>query len=185
MANDNQLIKKPFDFTYKNSFPLQEQQDVLKAVLFPEEVDSKKRFDISEEERKFVMQYMSQWPRETKYPAYGKDKNYYDAYVKYFMFAESKKPIPSNIRIFNKVGWAYGFLIDNAYIVDFKNKVEFMLSAVINTNTDGIYNDSKYDEHKLGFPFLRNLGKTVYKYELKRKRKYQPDLSSFHLKYDR
>jgi hypothetical protein len=59
-----------------------------------------------------------------------------------------------------------------------------MLSAVINTNTDGVYNDSKYEYHKLGYPFMRNLGRTVYRYEVQRKRKHKPDLSEFKLKYD-
>jgi hypothetical protein len=66
-----------------------------------------------------------------------------------------KNPIPKNIRIFNKVGDAYGYLIDNAYIVDFENKVEFMLAAVINVNTDGVYNDGVYAYDSLGFPFFK------------------------------
>src|SRR5260221_2543703 len=181
---NDKLVRQAFDFTYKNSNPLQDQQEILKAVLFSESIDPKKKFNISDEDRKFVMQYMSQLPKETKYPAYYKDKTYYDAYGKFLMFGENKKSIPSNIRIFNKVGDAYGYLIDNAYIVDFKNGIEFILSAVINTNTDAIYNDGKYEYHKLGYPFMRNLGKTVYKYELKRKRINKPDLSEFKLKYD-
>ena len=184
IKNDNTRVDKPFDFTYKNFYPLQDQQEILKAVLFPEAIDAKRRFNITEADRQFIKTYMSQWPRETKYPAYQKDKNYYDAYCKFLMFGEKKKQIPSNIRIFNKVGDAYGYLLDNAYIVDFKNNTEFMLSAVINTNTDGVYNDSKYEYHKIGFPFMRNLGKMIYKYELKRKRVRRPDLSEFKLKYD-
>jgi hypothetical protein len=100
------------------------------------------------------------------------------------MYGDSKKPIPTTIRIFNKVGDAYGYLIDNAYIVDFNTHVEFILSAVINSNMDGIYNDGEYEYHKLGHPFMKNLGRTVYKYELKRKRRHKPDLSEFKLKYD-
>jgi len=184
MKNETQFINKPFDFTYKNSYPLQEQQEILKAVLFPESIDPKRKFNITEADRKFVMQYMSQWPRETKYPAYQKDKVYVDSYCKFLIFGESKKRIPADIRIFNKIGDAYGYLIDNAYIVDFKNGVEFMLSAVINTNIDGIYNDNRYEYHKLGYPFMRNLGKVVYQYEKKRKRRYKPDLSEFKLSYD-
>ncbi len=182
--NDGQLVKQPFDFTYKNSYPIQEQQEILKAVLFPEFTDSVKRFNISEEDRKFVLQYMSQRPKETKYPAYYKDKAYFDAFCKFLMFGDDKKPIPTNIRIFNKPGDAYGYLLDNAYIVDFDKGVEFMLSAVINTNLDEIYNDGIYQYHKLGYPFMKNLGRTVYKYELKSKRKFKPDLSEFKLKYD-
>jgi hypothetical protein len=179
------LVKQPFDFTYKNLYPLQEQQEMMKAILFPKFIDSVKRFNISEEDRKYVMQCMSQLPRETRHPAYNKDyKTYFDAFGKFFMFGEGKKPIPANIRIFNKEGDAYGYMIDNAYIVDFNKGIEFMLSAVINTNVDGIYNDGIYQYHKLGYPFMKNLGREVYKYELKRKRQNKPDLSEFKLKYD-
>lgn len=178
------IINKPFDFTYKNSYPLQEQQEILKAILFSEEVKPEKRFQISEEDRKFILKYMSELPHEAKYPAYYRDKNYFDAYCKFLMFGNSKKPIPSNIRIFNKVGDAYGYLMDNAYVVDLERGVEFMLSAVINTNTDAIYNDGKYEYEKIGYPFMKNLGQRVYKYELKRKRKQKPDLSYLEFNYD-
>lgn len=184
IKQDTVLVNEPFEFTYKNSYPLQEQQEILKAVLFPGAIDPKKRFNLTESDRRYVMQYMSQLPRETKFPAYYKDSGYYDSYCKFLVFGETKEPIPANIRIFNKVGDAYGYLIDNAYFVDFEHGVEFMLSAVINTNIDQIYNDSKYEYSSLGFPFMRDLGQTVYGYELKRKRKHQPDLSAFQFKYD-
>lgn len=184
MKNDSMLVKQPLDFTYKNFYPIQEQQEVLKAILFPTSTDRKRTFDISEEDRKFVMKYMSQRPGETKFPAYYKDRNYFDAYCKFLMYGDGKRAIPTNIRIFNKVGDAYGYLLDNAYIVDFDKGIEFMLSAVINTNLDGVYNDGKYAYHKLGYPFMKNLGRVVYQYEVKRKRQRKPDLSEFKLKYD-
>jgi hypothetical protein len=183
-VKSDKLVNQPFDFTFKNFYPLEEQQEILKAILFPKFVDPKRRFNFSEEDRKFVMQYMSQLPTETISPPYKKDTSLYDAYCKFLMYGEDKKPIPKSIRIFNKVGDAYGYLIDNAYIVDFENKVEFMISAVINTNTDGIYNDGKYEYKTIGFPFMKNLGQAVYRYELKRKRKYKPDLNEFILQYD-
>ena len=180
----SERISRPFDFTYKNFFPLEEQQQILRAVLFPESVDSARRFALTETDRRLMMQYMSQLPRETKFPAYCKDKRLFDAYYKFLMFGEKRKPISSNIRVFNKEGDAYGYMVDNAYIVDFKNNVEFILSAVLNTNTDAVYNDGKYEYRKIGFPFMRNLGRAVYKYELKRKRTKTPDLSAFKLNYD-
>ncbi|MFZ5971261.1 MAG: serine hydrolase [Bacteroidota bacterium] len=181
----DELVREPFDFTYKNFYPLEEQQEILKAILFPESVEPHKRFDLSDDDRRFVMQYMSQLPAETTFPAYYKDTTLYDAYCKFLMYGENRSPIPTNIRIFNKVGDAYGYLIDNAYVVDFDNGVEFMLSAVINTNTDGIYNDGKYEYQRLGFPFMQYLGQLVYDYELQRKRAYAPDLTPFRLTYDR
>ncbi len=184
LKNGTQMINQPFDFTYKNSYSLHEQQEILKAILFPQAVDKKKRFNIPEADRKFVMQYMSQWPREAKFPTYSKDKAYRDAYCKFLYFGKTKRQAPTTMRIFNKVGDAYGYMIDNVYFVDFKNNIEFMLSAVINTNINGIYNDGIYAYQTLGYPFMRNLGRTIYHYEKKRKRKYKPDLSEFKLTYD-
>ena len=190
MRNDK-LVEKPFDFTYKNFYSLTDQQKLLRALLFPETVKPSLpagpaglRFDISETDRQFVLKYMSQLPSETLFPPYKLDTSMYDAYCKFLMFGDGKSKIPSNIRIFNKVGDAYGYLIDNAYIVDFENGVEFILSAVILSNTDGIYNDSKYDYETLGYPFMKNLGQVIYQYELKRKRVHQPDLSAFRFTYD-
>ncbi len=182
--NDS-LVNGPFDFTYKNFYPLTTQQKVLRALLFPESVAASKRFDISEEDRHFVLKYMSQLPAETSYPAYKSDTTYYDAYCKFFMFGESRKKIPSSIRIFNKVGDAYGYLLDNAYIIDTEHNVEFMLTAVINTNTDEIYNDGVYEYHTIGYPFMQNIGKAIYNYEVKRPRKNKSDLSAFKLTYDK
>jgi hypothetical protein len=100
------------------------------------------------------------------------------------LYGAGKEKIQNHIRIFNKVGNAYGFLIDNAYVVDFKNGVEFMLSAVIHVNTDEIYNDGRYDYDSIGYPFMKNLGQLIHRYELDRPRQNKPDLSKFVIKYD-
>lgn len=178
------LVQRPFDFSYKNSFPLQEQQEILKAIIFPETLNPQKRFDLTTDDRRFLLQYMSQLPRETNYPPYRQDTALYDASVKFFMFAEDHRPIPASIRIFNKIGGAYGYVIDNAYVVDFDTGIEFMLSAVISTNRDGIFNDDKYDYKTIGYPFMRDLGQLIYQYEIKRVRERKPDLSEFKLSYD-
>jgi Beta-lactamase enzyme family len=184
MKNDT-LFLKPLDFSYKNFYPLTSQQRLLRALLFPGSVPVSETFDITEDDRKFVLKYMSQLPTETIEPAYSKDSIYYPSYAKYLMFGNDKGPIPSNLRIFNKIGNAYGYMIDNAYIVDFEHHVEFMLSAVIATNTDQIYNDGKYDYERIGFPFMKNLGNLVYRYELSRQRPRKPDLSAFVMDYDK
>jgi len=74
-------------------------------------------------------------------------------------------------------------LIDAAYLVDFEKNIEFMLSAVIYCNSDGVLNDDKYDYDSVGLPFMKNLGRLIYDHELKRPRTRQPDLSTFRLDY--
>jgi hypothetical protein len=83
---------------------------------------------------------MSMKPAESDYPAY--DSTYTDAYVKFLLYGGSGNMPEEGIRIFNKVGDAYGFLTDAAYIVDFKNGVEFLLSATVYTNENEIFNDN-------------------------------------------
>jgi hypothetical protein len=175
------LIHAPFDFSGKNYFCLHDQQLMLRAVLFPESVDASQRFDFTDDDYQFLYKYLSILPRESRFPTY--DTSYYDGFCKFLMWGDGKENRPSNIRIFNKVGDAYGYMIDNAYIVDFDKNIEFMLSAVILSNEDQIFNDGKYEYDTTGMPFFGHLGRAVYNYELTRKRKNKPDLSKFKLKY--
>jgi len=172
---NEELVNEPFDFTNKNAFSIKALEDVTKSVLFSEFVPPTSRFNLSPEDYAYLYESMSILPRESIYPKYDQ----WDSYVKFFMYGDRKDPIPDHIRIFNKVGDAYGYLTDCAYVVDFKNRVEFLLTATISVNDNEIYNDGVYEYDEIGFPFLAKLGQAVYEYELKRERKYQPDLSKW------
>jgi hypothetical protein len=82
------------------------------------------------------------------------------------------------------VGWAYGFLTDASYVVDFAHSTEFMLAATIYANSDDTLNDDQYEFETVGRPFLYRLGQTIYNYELHRPRKYMPDLGAFKIQYE-
>ncbi|MEO6548376.1 MAG: serine hydrolase [Ferruginibacter sp.] len=180
-SNDS-LINEPIDFSRVNNVPLEDLQQMLQSVLFPSSVPVGQRFNLKQDDYKFLYQYLSQYPSETNFPKYD-SAEYYDSYVKFY-FRDGSHQVPPYIRVFNKVGWAYGFLIDVSYVVDFKNKIEFMLSTTLYTNSDGILNDDKYDYTTIGWPFLYQLGQTVYQYELKRPRKYRPDLKQYVVPYE-
>ncbi|TPE46441.1 serine hydrolase [Pontibacter mangrovi] len=179
---DGKLVNEPMDFSAKNYISVEVLQGILKSILFPEAVPAEQRFNLTPEDYAFLYKYMSMLPRESDYPAYD-PQEYPDSYVKFLMFGNGKERLPENIRIFNKIGDAYGFMIDNAYIVDFENKVEFMLTAVIYVDEDQIFNDDKALYEEVGFPFMKNLGQAFYKYELDRKKEHLPDLSRFKFTY--
>ena len=151
--------------------------------MFPESVPAEQRFDLSEDDYQFLYQYLSQYPSETNYPKYDTTQ-YYDSYVKFY-FRHGNHQMPKGVRVFNKVGWAYGFLIDVSYVADFENKVEFMLTSTVYVNSDGILNDNKYEYETVGWPFLYELGQTIYEYEKKRPRQYTPNLDAFKVNYER
>jgi beta-lactamase class A len=178
------LIDGPMDFSKKNRISLEDLHTILIGLVFPNKLRAAQRINLTEEDRRFVLKYMSQLPSESVYPAYD-SASYWDAYCKFILYGSEKGSLPKNIRIFNKVGDAYGHLLDVAYVVDFEKKVEFFVSAVIYCNSDGVLNDDKYNYDDIGLPFMKHLGQTIYEYELKRPKKITPDLSGLVFGYDR
>ena len=166
----DELVNEPFDFSKKNRFPLQDLNAIVKSVIFPGSMPKKQRFNLTADDLSFLRKYMSMFPSESDFPHYDTSE-IHDTYVKFLYYGAEKITPDKNIRIFNKPGDAYGFMIDAAYIADHKNNVEFLLSAIIHCNSDGIFNDDKYDYETIGKPFMKNLGRTIYEYELTRKKK--------------
>lgn len=171
------LVMQPFDMRSKNWFALTDMETMLRAVIFPESLPENRRFYLTADDYRFLWHYMGIFPRECDWPPYD-TATYYDGYVKFFLFGDSRERRDGTLRVFNKVGEAYGTLTDVAYIADFDKQVEFILAATILCNSDGIFNDDTYDYDTVGFPFLARLGRAVYEYELTRQRVFRPDLSS-------
>ena len=179
------LQNGPMDFSKKNCIGLESLHKVLLSLVFPMQLPAAQRFNITEDDRNFLLKYMSQLPTESTYPNYSSDTSYWPAYGKFILAGGEKGPLPAGIRIFNKTGDAYGQLTDVAYITDLKNNIEFFVSATIYCNGDGILNDDQYDYKTTGLPFMKALGQVLYDYELKRTRKIKPDLSPFIFTYDK
>ena len=177
LNGQDSLINAPLNFSEKNRISLSDLHHIMQSVIFPEQMHQKQRFNLSSDDRKFLLQWMHTTPNESNYPTYD-SLAYYPAYAKFIMLGSERGTIPSNIKIFSKAGDAYGFLLDNTYIIDMEAKVEFMLSAVIYVNADGILNDNTYDYRTIGLPFMKNLGNTIYQYELSRKRAYRPNFDN-------
>ena len=180
--NDAGVVEdRPLDFSLKNAYPLQAQHLFLQRLMLPEAFPKKDQFNLSKEDYQFLYRYMSMYPTESKEPAYQEE---FATFCKFLYYGSEKNAVLNpSIRIFNKVGDAYGFLLDNAYVVDFEKKVEFIVTAVLLCNEDEIFNDEKYDYDSIGFPFYKNLGEVIYDYELKRAKKHLPDLSHLHFEY--
>ena len=159
------LHQEAFDFSLKNYYPITSQHELLKRIIFPGNFSKKHCFNLSENQHDFLLNAMSTLPKDIGYDS----KTFYDSYAKFFMYGDSKEPIPNNIKIYNKVGYAYGTLTDCAYIKDAKNNVDFMLTTTILVNKDSIYNNDNYEYDTIGIPFLAQLGRELYKISLESK----------------
>jgi hypothetical protein len=179
---NEQLVQSPMDFTTHNKLALTDLQQMLQAALFPASLPLPKRFNISAEDYKFLRRYMSMLPFESRFPNYDTTE-FFNSYTKFFLYRAGKTPPQKNTRIFNKAGWSYGFLTEAAYIVDFETRTEFMLTASIYVNSDGVLNDDKYDYETIGYPFFAEIGRIIYAHERARKKPRLPDLRDFVFDY--
>jgi len=162
-TNDGELINEPFDFSHKNYLSVRNLHDILLRVVVPEAVPEHQRFNLTDSDYALLRQAMSQLPRESNSPVYDKPDNY----VKFWMFGDQPEEtkIPDGLRIYNKVGWAYGYLTDAAYITDAESGREFMLVGTIHVNNNRIFNDGEYEYLEIGMPFFGELGRAVLEYE--------------------
>lgn len=178
----DRLVNKPFSLANKNAFAINDQHHLMQKLMFPEAFPAKERFNLTSADYQLIYTFMSKYPTESDYPKYDANE-FWPTYAKMLYYGREKNIVPEpNIRIFNKYGDSYGYIIDNAYFVDFKTGVEFLLTAVIHSNEDGIFNDNQYEYETVCFPFMKNLGRTIYEFEKNRK-KPKADLSKFKLDY--
>ena len=160
------LYHEPFDFGLKNYYPINTQHELLKRIIFPEQFLEQERFNLSAEQHEFLLNAMHTLPKNAGYDG----EEYYDSYGKFLIYGDTTEPIPDYIKIYNKVGYAYGTLTDCAYIKDTKNDIDFLVTATILVNNDGVFNDDQYEYDEIGIPFLAQLGRELYQLELNRKK---------------
>lgn len=160
-----EIIYEKMDFSQKNYASILALSQIVERLIFPELFNRNKQFQLKPEDYEFLKYWMSRNPTEIKIPFYNREK-YFDSYCKFFLYGDTKGLMNDEIRIYNKVGLAYGTTTDVAYIRDNKG-VEFLLSATILTNKNEIFNDNKYEIDDLGIPFLAALGREIYQFEKK------------------
>ncbi len=167
-----------------NALSLKDAHALLMGILFPQVLRPNERFQLHINDYHLLRRYLSMYPSEAKLAKEFPAHLYHDGVRKYFLVGASDTTrLPERIRIFNKVGLAYGYLVDCAYVVDFELGVEFMVSAVLYVGSPlGGPSVSGYDWNK-GFRFFRELGWALYRYETARKRPRMPDLSSLRYEY--
>jgi hypothetical protein len=175
----DRIIHRPYEFTTANNLPLPDITSLLQTALFPEALPASQRPHLTPADHAFLRQYLHLTPHGSHFAAYTSTQ-YFDAYKKYLYYGRRPNAQPQpGLRIFNIVGMSHGYLADVAYFADSLHQSEFMLSAVLYVNQDGIINDANYEYDTIGEPFLAQLGQLFYQYEASRFRRYRPNLLLF------
>lgn len=157
---DGKLVQKPLDFARKNAVTLVELQDALVMIARPEIDVGRKPFELSDDARTWLLGVAREFPAASRNPRYPRSE-YPDTWGKYLLEGLTRVVPQDRLRIANKVGRAYGFSIENAYVEDRVGARAFFVTAAIYTNADGVLNDGAYEYDTIATPFLADLGEAL------------------------
>ena len=159
---NGEVVSGAFDFSQKNRSSITDMHNILKRIIFPLKFDKDKTFNLNVEDYDFLRYWMSRFTYEDIGDKFKTEKKYFDSYNKFFIHGDDTIVRDKNIRVYNKIGQAYGNSIDNAYIKNYKDDVEFFLTATIYTNKNKTINDNVYEYDQIAIPFLSKLSKSIY-----------------------
>jgi hypothetical protein len=157
---NGERVEGPMDFADKNHVPLAEFQRGLCKVVRSDVDCGGPPFSLTAEDRALLLEAMSQYPRDSANPVYD-PADHPDDYVKLFLLGVERVVAKDRLRIYNKVGQAYGFTTENAWIVDRESGRGFFLAATLYTNDNGVLNDDIYEYETIALPFLADLGEAT------------------------
>ncbi|MBM3975567.1 MAG: serine hydrolase [Planctomycetes bacterium] len=157
---DGKRIDEPIDFRFKNSMSVLDLQNMLLKVVRRDVELPGRPLRLSDRQFELLQTALAQYPGESENPKYDR-KSYPDDWVKFLLPGLERVLPKERWRIQNKVGRAYGFSIENAYVEDRSSGRAFAITAVLYTNSDGVLNDDAYEYDKIADPFFADLAELV------------------------
>ncbi len=150
---DQSRINAPKDFKFSNHWTIADAHALTLAIAGAHThplIDALQPADLA-----FLRKTMRTLPREAGFA----EAEYPDSWGKFLLHGDKKSRMSSRVTSTNKIGQAYGFLLDSAWLEDTKHQCA--LSAAIYVNSDGVLNDDLYEYDDLGLPFLAELGRRM------------------------
>ena len=158
---NGEIINESLDFSSKNRSSLTDMHNIMKNLIYPEISISK--FNLNVEDYDFLRYWMSRFTYEDLGTKYIGDDKFFNSYNKFFIHGTDTILNNTDVRVYNKIGQAYGTSTDSAYIKNYKEDLEFFLTATIYTNKNKIINDNIYEYGDTAIPFLSKLSNALYK----------------------
>jgi hypothetical protein len=115
--------------------------------------------DITDAQRQQLIASATMFPRESESPEYD-PAEFPDDHVKFLLPGLLRVRPLEEWRIVNKIGLAYGFVTENAYVEHRPTGRAVFVAAVIHRNPNGIYNDNQYD-YETTLAEMATLGEVV------------------------
>ncbi len=160
---NGEILDESLNFSEKNRFSITDMHNLIKYIFYPEIFDKANTFNLNVEDYDFIRYWMSRFTYEDIGEKFIEDENFFETYNKFFIHGDEQSVSNEQIRVYNKIGQAYGTSIDNGLIKNYQNNVEFILTSTIYTNKNKVINDNLYEYDDIAEPFLAKLSRAIYK----------------------
>ncbi len=157
-----QILNESLNFSQKNRSSITDMHNLIKYIFYPEIFDSNNTFNLNVEDYDFLRYWMSRFTYEDIGEKFIGDENFFETYNKFFIHGDEQSVSNEQIRVYNKIGQAYGTSIDNGLIKNYQDNIEFILTATIYTNKNKVINDNVYEYDDIAVPFLAILSRAIY-----------------------
>ena len=157
-----QILNESLNFSEKNRSSITDMHNLIKYIFYPEIFDSNNTFNLNVEDYDFLRYWMSRFTYEDIGEKFIGDENFFETYNKFFIHGDEQSVSNEQIRVYNKIGQAYGTSIDNGLIKNYQDNIEFILTATIYTNKNKVINDNVYEYDDIAVPFLAKLSRAIY-----------------------
>lgn len=147
-------IESAMNFSNKNYLPLKELHYLSKLLYITDSGKNNETLNLTNNQISFLKNSMNQTPNNIGYDL----KKYPDTYSNFLVFGDLKNPI-NGISIYNKIGFAYGYVTETAIIET--NKKSIIISISLKVNENEIFNDDEYEYENIAFPFLAEFGREM------------------------
>lgn len=154
------LAHQPMDFTFKNYLPLEDLVGMVKRLVWSELFPEQQRWKLNSSDLETILYWMGRHTLESEDARYTEANGYWDSYNKFLIYGDTQGQMRPSLRIYNKIGQAYGTLTDIAYIQEGDQQGILAVSLLVNEN--GIFNDDQYQYDTIGLPFLGAFGRTLW-----------------------
>jgi Beta-lactamase enzyme family len=159
-TGDGSLIEKPMNFARTSRISLVDLQDLLVMLVHPSIDLGKPGLKMSDQARYELTTVMSSYAADSTNPVFAASEHPDDD-VKFLLPGLLRIAPKADWRIVNKIGQAYGFSIDNAYVEHIPTGRGLYVTAVIYTNAAEILNSDNYEYSTIAMPFFADLGEVV------------------------
>jgi hypothetical protein len=153
-------VAKPMSFAQKNRMSLVDLQNLLVMVMRPDIPLGLPGFALHARDRAFLQRALREPPAESRNPVFPPEEHDILRF-KPVMGGLLRVAPATRWGVWSKAGTAYGFRIENAYVVDEQKKRAMFLTVAIYANADGTLNDDQYEYDTVSDPFIHDLAEAV------------------------